>query len=597
MIDVICGCSAPRKLPESAAGKRFKCPACSKVLQIISGEQVPEGSGAGDFDAALEISGGPELTGARLLLGGVADIQIGKLATQQIVLNGAKVSRAHCRLQRIDFGPSRWKLIDNKSTNGLFVNGQRVSEHELQESDVITVGDFQLKYVHLLPQEEPLKLADEDASEVAPASGRPGMSIAAMRGADQELPQAAGPRSAAAGGPICPSCDRALNRAAKICVDCGINVKTGRPVLTSQGVDEDSLYETAYQWIRWVSLLVWVTPMPIPIRSEAFGTRKPYAIWTIAALTTLASLAFFIAQSSGPELDTPGKELMLWAPSANAANAGGVQMDQKKIHNIARKLNEDERESLREEAHDPDGKLSDDELVAKAMAAAVAEVASSRGEFHYYQLITHAFLHDTSSIYNFAMHLAGNMLFLLVFGTRVNAMIGNIATAILYPILAVSAATVHLLSLGNGPSGPMLGASGAIMGLAGMYLILFPAHRVFCAMWISLWLRFRRIFGCKIFRLRGFWILLTYFGYDLLMNYISSHFGLSGGVAHMAHIGGFATGMVLGFGILFSRLWNTHGGDVLSVTLGKHAWPLIGKPSRWIQSPAPLPQAVSLTYR
>jgi hypothetical protein len=80
------------------------------------------------------------------------------------------------------------------------------------------------------------------------------------------------------------------------------------------------------------------------------------------------------------------------------------------------------------------------------------------------------------------------------------------------------------------------------------------------------------------------------------MNYVSGHFGLSSGVAHWAHIGGFLAGMTLGLGVLFSRFFNTHGGDVLSVTLGKHAWPLIGKPSRWSSSTPALPRAVSLSY-
>ena len=136
------------------------------------------------------------------------------------------------------------------------------------------------------------------------------------------------------------------------------------------------------------------------------------------------------------------------------------------------------------------------------------------------------------------------------------------------------------MSLGAGPSGPMVGASGAIMGLAGMYLVLFPVHKVFCAMWISIWLRFTRFYRCKIFGLRGFWILLIYFGYDLAMNAINARFGGRDGVAHWAHIGGFATGAVLGMGILLSRLFDTHGGDVLSVVLGRHAWKLIGKPGR-----------------
>ena len=106
-----------------------------------------------------------------------------------------------------------------------------------------------------------------------------------------------------------------MARSAKICVDCGINLKTGRTVLTSQGIDVESLREEAYRWIWWVSLLIWVTPMPIPIRSEAFGTRKPYAIWTIAILTVLASLAFFMVNGLDKSGDEPGRELMLWAPS------------------------------------------------------------------------------------------------------------------------------------------------------------------------------------------------------------------------------------------------------------------------------------------
>ena len=51
--------------------------------------------------------------------------------------------------ERLDFGPSRWKILDNSSTNGLFVNGQRVSEHELADSDTVTVGDFDLKFVSI----------------------------------------------------------------------------------------------------------------------------------------------------------------------------------------------------------------------------------------------------------------------------------------------------------------------------------------------------------------------------------------------------------------------------------------------------------------
>jgi membrane associated rhomboid family serine protease len=353
------------------------------------------------------------------------------------------------------------------------------------------------------------------------------------------------------------------------------------------------LYAKAYAWIRLASLLVWITPMPIPIRSEAYGSRKPYAIWSIAILTVICSLAFFIAQNSGgssDNLNRPGNELMLWSPWGSGKAFDIHSIDPAKIHGVAEKMTDEDREKLRAK-YDPEGKLSDDQLITAVLAGLFN---SRHGEFHWYQLLTHAFLHDTGSVYGFAMHLGGNMLFLLVFGTRVNALIGDLATAIAYPILAVCAATAHLLASGTGLHGPMLGASGAIMGLAGMYLILFPVHRVLCAMWISLWFWFRRLFGCKLFFVRGFWVLLIYFGYDILMSAINSHFGMGGGVAHWAHIGGFTTGMILGLTILFSRQFETNGGDLLSVMLGKNAWSLVGKPSRWIirRQTAMLPPAL-----
>ena len=550
MIDVPCGCASFRRVSEASVDQRIKCPACDRDIHLVCGEALSEGAGAGDFDAGLIVRAGPRDVGTHLVLGGVADVSLGKLPACHVVLPGTLVSRQHCRLVRVDFGPSRWKLVDCRSTNGLFVNGERITERELHDGDIVRVGEYEFQYKTF------------EAPAPKPASKLPAVSPIA-----------------AVGGPICPSCNQSLASTAKICIDCGVHVNTGRPVLTSQDVDENILYEAAYQWIRWISLLVWITPMPIPIRSQAFGTRKPYAIWTIAAATTLASLLFFVAQNSGSgRFDRPYSNLMLWPPGASEHH---TVLSSSKIRQISSHLSRQAREELRNEFEHPGERLTDTELVERAAESISLQIDSSRGEFHPYQLLTHAFLHDTSSLYGFAMHLAGNMLFLLVFGTRVNALIGNIATAVLYPVLAICAAAGHLLMIGSDASTPMLGASGAIMGLAGMYLILFPAHKVFCAMWFSLWLRFWRYFGCKIFQMRGFWLLLIYFGYDLLMNAITSRLGGGGGVAHGAHIGGFVTGMILGLGILVSRLFNTHGGDVLSVTLGKHAWPLIGKPSRW----------------
>ena len=90
-------------------------------------------------------------------------------------------------------------------------------------------------------------------------------------------------------------------------------------------------------------------------------------------------------------------------------------------------------------------------------------------------------------------------------------------------------------------------------------------------MWISIWFDLRRLFfGCKIFPIRGFWILLIYFGYDLLMNLVSAHFGVSSGVAHWAHVGD-SNRHDFSLAILLSRQFNRRGGDLLSVALGKQA--------------------------
>ena len=546
MIDVMCGCPTPRPVAESGIGKAYTCAKCGRAVYLICAEQLAEGNGGGDFDATLTVLEGPEHRGAVIQLGGIADIAVGKAPDQHLCLDDPKVSRRHAKLVRVDFGPSKWRVVDNRSTNGLFVNDLRVDDALLNDGDVVHVGGYALKFGHV----------------AAPATA-----------------------TAAGGGAVCPSCEQPVaGKKAKICVHCGINVHTGRPVLTRQGVDENALYAGAESWIRLISWLVWVTPFPIPIRSEAFGTRKPYAIWTIAMATVLASITFFVAQKIDDRENalggaTAGVNWMLWAPQADGATAA-LPFTPAQVHKMAQKLTPDERLDYAMK-YDRPGKgkpVSDDEIVTRVLTDALAGNAQFRGEFHWYQLITHAFLHDTSSVSNFVMHLGGNLVFMLCFGTRVNALIGNVATAVLYPVLAICAATAHLWSLGDGYSGPMVGASGAIMGLAGMYLILFPVHNVFCAMWISIRFVIRRLYKLKIFSLRGFWVLLIYFGYDLTMNAIESHFGAHGGVAHMAHIGGFSVGMMLGLVVLLSRQFETHGGDVLSVTLGRHAWPLIGKP-------------------
>src|SRR5439155_4915167 len=119
---------------------------------------------------------------------------------------------------------------------------------------------------------------------------------------------------------------------------------------------------------------------------------------------------------------------------------------------------------------------------------------------------------------------------------------------------------------------PALGASGAIMGLAGMYLIFFPVHRVYMAIWLRIF--WRMPLWLKIWPTRGFWVLGFYIGFDVVATLLRSR----DGVAHWAHLGGFVAGATVALFLLIARLQDARHADLLSVVLGRLAWPLIGRP-------------------
>jgi len=172
-------------------------------------------------------------------------------------------------------------------------------------------------------------------------------------------------------------------------------------------------------------------------------------------------------------------------------------------------------------------KMGPEKFAERIMAAIELDVEVWR--FKAYQLLTHAFFHI-----NF-WHLAGNMLFLWVFGNAVNAKIGNAAYASLYAAFAVMAGAAWLAVPGNGLL--MLGASGAVMGVAGMFAVLYPLNEIsMCFI-----LLFRPIF----FQLSAVWVLLIYFVLDLL-GFLSP----GGTVANISHI----AGMLAGAGVAAAML-------------------------------------------
>jgi membrane associated rhomboid family serine protease len=133
------------------------------------------------------------------------------------------------------------------------------------------------------------------------------------------------------------------------------------------------------------------------------------------------------------------------------------------------------------------------------------------------------------------LHLASNMLYLWIFGDNVEDRFGHVKFLIFY-LLCGLAATFAQLLFGSGSDLPNLGASGAIAGVLAAYVILFPQGRI------------RVLMGQQTMQVSaliviGLWILLQLFsGIGSITSSTAT-----GGVAYMAHIGGFAAGLLLTF--------------------------------------------------
>ena len=143
-------------------------------------------------------------------------------------------------------------------------------------------------------------------------------------------------------------------------------------------------------------------------------------------------------------------------------------------------------------------------------------------------LITSMFLHGGW------MHLIGNMLYLWIFGNNVEDAMGHARFVGFYLLCGIVAALTQAL-IGPASTIPMIGASGAISGVLGAYLLLYPRARVLVLLPLGVFTRLLRLPAVVVL---GFWFVLQVVN-TLLAN------GAGGGVAWGAHIGGFAAGLVL----------------------------------------------------
>jgi membrane associated rhomboid family serine protease len=141
-------------------------------------------------------------------------------------------------------------------------------------------------------------------------------------------------------------------------------------------------------------------------------------------------------------------------------------------------------------------------------------------------LLTSMFLHGGW------MHLGGNMLYLAIFGDNIERRLGSARFLAFYLLCGLAAAAGHILFALNSDI-PTIGASGAISGVLGGYLVLFPRNRVRV-------LTNRGVVAMPAMAVLGFWIVIQ------VVSQMSESSGpAGGGVAYMAHIAGFVAGIAL----------------------------------------------------
>jgi membrane associated rhomboid family serine protease len=142
-------------------------------------------------------------------------------------------------------------------------------------------------------------------------------------------------------------------------------------------------------------------------------------------------------------------------------------------------------------------------------------------------LLTSMFLHGGWG------HLFGNMLFLWVFGDNIEHRIGHLRFLLFYLATGITAGLAHIFFNSNSYV-PTVGASGAISGVLGGYLLLFPHNRVYVLTWGG-------VAAVPALLMLGLWIFIQFInGVGSIANTPET-----GGVAYIAHIGGFIAGLVL----------------------------------------------------
>jgi membrane associated rhomboid family serine protease len=144
-------------------------------------------------------------------------------------------------------------------------------------------------------------------------------------------------------------------------------------------------------------------------------------------------------------------------------------------------------------------------------------------------LFTSMFLHSG------LLHIAGNMLFLWIFGDNIEDHFGHFPYLLFYIVCGIGSGLLHV-AFNWGSTVPAIGASGAISGVMGAYIILFPKESILTLVFIFL-VRIPAIF------ILGYWFLIQFV--EAVNSVGSASIAAGGGVAVWAHVGGFVMGMLI----------------------------------------------------
>ena len=131
-------------------------------------------------------------------------------------------------------------------------------------------------------------------------------------------------------------------------------------------------------------------------------------------------------------------------------------------------------------------------------------------------------------------HIFGNMLYLWIFGNNIEDRLGHIRFLIFYLFCGTAAALAHILSAA-GSVVPMIGASGAVSGVLGAYILMFPYARIHTIIFLGFFVQTVRIPALIVI---GFWAII-----QVVNGLVAQGSQNQGGVAWLAHVGGFAAGL------------------------------------------------------